>query len=216
MAESQGTMDESRLIAEAMGELRAFLDERHWDYCLVGGLAATRWGEPRFTKDIDIVLLTGFGNESQFVQPLLEAFPARLADAALFAREHRILLLSSKNGVALDISLGGLPFEEEMLSRSRSTLVLPGVEMRTASPEDIVIMKSIANRPIDLKDIEGILSSQGDKLDCDYIRRWLSELAELWYETDLVGNFEQMLRSVAHRMKSAPALKSASERLGEE
>ena len=51
MAESQRTMDEPGLIAEAMGELRAFLDERHWDYCLVGGLAATRWGEPLFTKD---------------------------------------------------------------------------------------------------------------------------------------------------------------------
>lgn len=44
-------MDEPGLIAEAMGELRAFLDERHWDYCLVGGLAATHWGEPLFTKD---------------------------------------------------------------------------------------------------------------------------------------------------------------------
>ena len=139
---------------------------------------------------------------------MLEAFPARLADAALFAKENRILLLSSQNSVALDISLGGLPFEEEMLSRSRSTLILPSVEMRTASPEDIVIMKSIANRPIDVKDIEGIISSQGDKLDCDYIRRWLSELAELWYETDLVGNFEQILRSVANRMRSAPALKT--------
>ena len=51
MAESQGTMDEPWLIAEAMGELRAFLNRQHWNYCLVGGLAATRWGEPQFTKD---------------------------------------------------------------------------------------------------------------------------------------------------------------------
>lgn len=44
-------MDESGLIAEAMDELRAFLDEQRWDYCLVSRLAATGWGEPLFTKD---------------------------------------------------------------------------------------------------------------------------------------------------------------------
>ncbi len=143
---------------------------------------------------------------------MLEAFPARLADAAQFAHENRILLLSSKNGVALDVSLGGLPFEEEMQSRSRLTQILPGGEMRTASPEDIVVMKFIANRPIDLKDIEGIISSQGGDLDCDYIRRWLSDLAQLWEQTDLVGNFEQALLSVAKRMKSAPPLSSSPKR----
>ena len=208
-------MDETTLIAEAMREIRAFLDEREWDYCLVGGLAATRWGEPRLTKDIDIVLLTGFSRESEFIKPLLKAFSARLMKAAQFALENRILLLSSKNGVALDISLGGLPFEEEMLARSRLTVVLPGVEFRTASPEDIVIMKSIAGRPIDVKDIEGILSSQGKKLDCDYIRRWLTDLAQLWSETDIIGNFEQARQTVTERMKSAPRLKRPRKKQGE-
>ncbi len=158
-------------------------------------------GESRFTKDIDLVVFSGFGDEGQFIDPLLKAFSARYPDADTFARSNRIVLLSSREGVGIDLSLGGLPFEKSMLSRAKRIEVLTGVEVRTATAEDIIVMKSIAARPIDVKDIEGILATQGSSLDFDYIRHWLADLAELWIETDLLGIFEQTVQSVREKMK---------------
>src|SRR5438552_3575923 len=32
----------------------AFCQEQGWRFCIIGGLALQRWGEPRLTRDIDI------------------------------------------------------------------------------------------------------------------------------------------------------------------
>lgn len=194
-------MDETTLIPDALQELREFLDSQGWEYCLIGGLAAGRWGEARFTHDIDVVVKTGFGCETEFVKPLLKKFKRRFADAAEFAKANRIVLVTAKNGIGIDISLGGLEFEEQMLSRAKLTKILSGVKFRTAQPEDIIVMKSIAGRPIDVKDIEGIIAGQGKSLDLKYIRRWLTELAELWTEVDAVAVFETAFQTVTDRIK---------------
>lgn len=91
-----------------------------------------------------------------------------------------------------------------MLRRAKIKEVLPGVRVRTATAEDIVVMKSIAGRPRDVDDIERIIATQGKKLDAEYIRRWLAEFSEALPETDLVGFFESTVKSVDDRMKKAP------------
>ena len=197
-------MDETTLIPDALRELRQFLDAQGWEYCLIGGLAAGHWGEARFKHDIDLVVKTGFGEEEDFIKPLLKNFRQRIADAAEFAKVVRTVLVTAKNGIGIDISLGGLPFEEQMLSRARLTTILTGIDFRTAQPEDIVVMKSIAGRPIDIKDIEGIIAAQGKALDKNYIRRWLTDLAELWTEVDALGVFETAFKTVTDRIKKQP------------
>src|SRR5205823_13018923 len=59
-----------------------------------------------------------FGGEEPFIEELLTKFVARIEDAANFARSRRVLLLRSHSGVGIDIALGGLPFEEEVVGRS--------------------------------------------------------------------------------------------------
>lgn len=48
-------------LFEAAGEVGAFLTERAWEYCIIGGLAVARWGEPRATLGADMTLLTAWG-----------------------------------------------------------------------------------------------------------------------------------------------------------
>lgn len=208
-------MDETTLIPDALDELRVFLDAQGWEYCLIGGLAAGRWGEPRFTHDIDIVVKSGFGREADFINPLLKKFKGRFADATAFAKTNRIVLVTATNGIGVDISLGGLPFEQEMLSRAKTTTILAHVDFRTARPEDVIVMKSIAGRPIDLKDIEGIIAGQGKSLDLQYIRHWLTDLAELWTEVDAIGIFEIALKTVNNRIKKRPTRKRPRKKKGE-
>lgn len=41
-------------VYRAAADLRRRFDERGWRFCLIGGLALQRWGEPRETIDVDV------------------------------------------------------------------------------------------------------------------------------------------------------------------
>jgi hypothetical protein len=104
-------------VIRAAAELQSVCEAEGWRFCLIGGLAVQRWGEPRETVDVDLTLLTGFHDEARFVSILTARFEPRIDDAADFARANRVLLLRAASGVGLDIALGGLPFEESVVNR---------------------------------------------------------------------------------------------------
>jgi hypothetical protein len=68
-------------LFEAARQLQTFCDGQGWHSCFIGGLAVQRWGEPRVTLDVDLTVLAGYGGEGRFIEALLAAYPARLADA---------------------------------------------------------------------------------------------------------------------------------------
>jgi hypothetical protein len=51
----------------AAREVGDFMKARQWEFCVIGGLAVQCWGEPRLTRDADLTLLTGFGEEERYV-----------------------------------------------------------------------------------------------------------------------------------------------------
>ena len=59
------------LLFEAGREVSAFCSERGWKFCLIGGVALQRWGEPRFTRDVDLTIVTGFGGEGTVIHQVL-------------------------------------------------------------------------------------------------------------------------------------------------
>src|SRR5437762_3473382 len=105
-------------VLAAAEEVQRFCWQSQWPFCFIGGVAVQRWGEPRFTQDVDVTLLTGFGKEEAFINELLRFFPARRPDAREFALQHRVLLVSTGDGVPVDIAFGALPFEERSVQRS--------------------------------------------------------------------------------------------------
>jgi hypothetical protein len=164
-------------IYAAAKEIQEFCDERGWSACIIGGLAVLRWGEPRGTQDVDLCLVTRLGEESHFVQELLERFRSRIDDALPFALQNRIVLLTASNGIAIDVGLGAFPFEERMIERSSRFAFLPDVVLATCSAEDLVILKTIAGRGRDWSDIEGIAVVQRDTLDWGYVTEVLMSLS---------------------------------------
>lgn len=55
-------------LFDAATEIQDFCRDRQWRFCLIGGMAVQRWGEPRQTRDVDLTLLTGFGGEAPFTR----------------------------------------------------------------------------------------------------------------------------------------------------
>ncbi len=178
-------------VFQAAAELQTVCQAQGWRFCFIGGLAQLRWGEPRETIDADLTLLTGFGGEQPFIQTLLEHFQGRIPDAEAFALANRVLLLRSRAGVGLDVSLGGLPYEELVVDRSSIHIYPPQIPLRTCSAEDLVVLKAFAGRGQDWVDVERLIVRQTGKLDWDYIRRQLQPLAELKGEPEILERLER-------------------------
>ena len=161
---------------------------------IIGGIAVGFLGRPRFTADVDAVFLLSTKDISQFLR-LAQAediFP-RIPDAEHFAQKNRVLLLRhNPTETDIDISLGILPFEEEMVERG-STRMFADLSIRLPTPEDLIIMKAIAHRPKDLVDIRTIADKYQD-LDRERIEMWVKSFGEALELPDLWNQIEKLLK----------------------
>ncbi|MBI5091270.1 MAG: hypothetical protein HZB26_02375 [Candidatus Hydrogenedentes bacterium] len=164
----------------AAKEVCEFMTERRWEFCIIGGLAVQRWGEPRTTMDAGITLLSGWGDEENYVTAILDHFQPRIADGRAFALSSRVLLIRASNGKDVDIALGALEFEATMVRRALAAPVefAPGLVLPCCTAEDLFVMKAFAARPRDWLDAEGIVTRQ-PVLDKEYILEHLTLLCEL-------------------------------------
>ncbi len=106
--------------------------------------------------------------------------------------------MRSRSGVGLDVSLGGLPYEELVVERSSVFVYPPQIALRTCSAEDLLVLKAFAGRSQDWADVERLIVRQTGKLDWRYISEQLAPLAELKGEPQILeqldrrrGQFEQ-------------------------
>ena len=171
--------------------VQKFCENQQWKFCFIGGLVLQFWGEQRLTKDVDLTLLTGFGTEENFVDALLEKFPARINDAKNFALKNRVVLLQTSGGIGIDISLGAFPFEEEMINNAEYQAFLPGINLRICAAEDLIVLKAFADRDKDWFDIKTVIIKQ-DNLDWNYIFTRLAPLAELKYAPEILTKLEKL------------------------
>ena len=116
----------------------------------------------------------------------------RIDQAVAFARRSRVLLLKhAQSDIAIDVILGGLPFEQEAVDRARAHLV-GDITVRLPRVEDLIIMKVIAHRDKDMQDVEGLLDAHPE-VNFDEIRQHVSEFATATSMSDLIDDFERLL-----------------------
>jgi len=184
-----------RGLLQAALEIQRFFEAPQWQFALIGGLATMRWGELRTTIDVDGTLLTMFANEDHYIDTLLARFKSRVAGAKEFAQTYRVLLLSASNGVSIDISLGGMPFEQQMIEHSSLFEFEKDYVLRTCSAEDLIVLKAFAARDKDWADVGSILQRQKGKLDIEYIRENLQQLCEWKDSPEIMTKICQMIDS---------------------
>jgi predicted nucleotidyltransferase len=121
-----------------------------------------------------------------------EGMVGRVADAEAFARKNRVLLLlHESSGIKIDISLGILPFEAEMIERGQEVSV-SNIQLRLPTPEDLIIMKAVAHRPKDIGDIQAIVASHPN-LDKERIRFWVEQFGNALDSPDLWNIISRLL-----------------------
>jgi Nucleotidyl transferase of unknown function (DUF2204) len=180
-------------LLQPLADLGRWLDAVHAQAIVVGGVAVSFLGRPRFTQDIDaLAILAEAEWEAAIATAAVHGIEPRIDDPVEFARRSRVLLLRHRqSAIDIDVILGGLQFEEDAVAQGR-TYSVNGVKVRLPRVEDLLIMKAVAHRPRDLQDIEGLLEAHPGA-DLHTVRRWISEFAAATAMSDLIEDFDKLL-----------------------
>jgi len=154
------------VFKEVLGEVVSALERAGLDYALMGGIASTGLGRPRWTHDIDV-----------FVRPTgADATLDALAEAGFECErtDPAWLFKGVKRGVLVDVifhSTGGFYLDDEMLSRSVERQFMD-LRVRLIAPEDLLVLKAAVHDergPRHWHDALGVIGV--NDLDWDYLLR---------------------------------------------
>jgi hypothetical protein len=158
------------LVAE-LGEILAEFTE---DCAVIGGVARNFWREPRYTKDVDFELVADADVFLRVRAKLTDAGYqiTRIQDEAEPSGPGFVRFVRPGTPSIVEFLTAKTEFEEGIIQRAiRLDQRQP---FRVATPEDVIVLKLIANRPHDQADAIELGLMEG--LDWAYIKRW----SEVW------------------------------------
>ena len=137
-------------------ELLQLLNEFKVEYLIVGGYAVMKYGEPRYTKDLDLWVHNSARNSSRVVEAL-KKFGAPLEHDRItpetFA-EKQVVYQIGVAPVRIDIltEITGVEFADAWSKKVASTFF--GVPVHFISLDDLQTNKRALGRDSDLKDLK--------------------------------------------------------------
>lgn len=174
---------------ELLRRVTAVLEQIKISHLLVGSYGSAAWGEPRFTRDIDIVVAL----TPDDVPALERAFPfpeyylSTEAAQDAIRRGGQFNVIHPTSGNKVDFILARRDaWGRSQLARRRKVELEPGLRAYVAAPEDVIISKMDYYREggseKHLRDITGILRVSGQEVDRAYVAKWARslELDEIW------------------------------------
>jgi len=167
----------ARVVAEAIGQL----EQSGVRYMVTGSLASSYHGEPRATRDLDVVIDPEAAGLGRLVAGLQAIGFYVDRDAAFDALRDR----SQFNAVGDDatkidfVIRKDRPFSIEELRRRRRADLL-GTPGFIASVEDTIVAKlewaATTESERQLRDVAGMLAVGGEAIDLAYVERWVGAL----------------------------------------
>lgn len=165
---------------EAVLYLINALETMRAEYAISGSFASNFWGEPRSTRDIDIIFRPETLDVSELGQKVSSAF--ELDTQMRFegiTGTSRYVLVDRRTGFQAELFLlTDDPFDQSRFAR-RTQAELSGVRAIFLTAEDVIVQKLLwLQRSGDQKhneDVRKTMAVQYAGLDWDYIRRWTEE-----------------------------------------
>ncbi len=133
------------------------------EYLIIGGYAVAFHAEPRFTKDLDILVRASQENARRVFQAL-RAFGAPLSGLTEkdFEQEGYFYQMGTPPlRVDVLMSIDGVEFSDAWTRRVETTI--GDVEAFFISKEDLITAKTAAGRPQDLVDVQILTAYQPEK-----------------------------------------------------
>lgn len=160
-------------------QVSKILERLHILYAITGGMAVFVWARPRFTADIDIIVLLAREHILSLAKELRELNEASYIDANMMSqaleRYGEFNFIDGATGVKVDFFVvGKRPFDESQLERRVAKSILDN-QIYFVSPEDLILSKLLWFREGESakqrEDITSILKMQKN-LDWNYLEKW--------------------------------------------
>jgi hypothetical protein len=175
------------------------LEKSEIPYMIGGAVAAWAWGEPRATRDLDLVIQipdSAVDKLSQELEKREMYLPAEIIRERMKDRREDVPInaIHGASGFKADLYIlrEGDTFREEAFRRRVLVDLGPGLgKVFLHTPEDLIIYKllyySISDQTKHLHDITSIVQTMGDQLDMAYIDKWVTvkERLDLWKSIQL-------------------------------
>ena len=168
--------------AELLHYLVEVVEDLGIPYMVGGSHAAMYYGEPRLTRDVDIIAVLTLDR----LPALLERFPPDQfyadADAAreAIATSGQFNIIHPASGLKIDVYVNpDTPYDRARLARRHKLPLAPGIDAYFARPEDVILYKLLYARDggdMHLRDVVGIIRVSGPDLDEQYLADWAERL----------------------------------------
>ena len=149
-------------------ELLNIFKKHNIRYLVVGGYAVMKYSEPRFTKDLDILITTDQENAKNIYTALKE-FGAPLENLTYkdFTQKGYFYQMG-RPPLRVDImmSIPGIDFDEAW--KNREIVQLNNLEIYFISRSDLIRAKEASARPQDLIDVEQLKKAENIKSSHDH------------------------------------------------
>lgn len=176
------------------------LNEQNIPYMLSGSVSSSFHGQPRATRDVDIVIAPTEKQLLDFVNSLREDYYVSLeAVRQALAHKSTFNVIDNQSSWKVDFIIRkDRPFSHQEFRR-RCTVKIKGIDAWATSPEDTILSKlewaKDSHSEQQFRDALGVAVVQWDRLDMDYLYKWANQL-------QVESSLKQMLEQAKKLLES--------------
>jgi hypothetical protein len=175
--------------------IAGILDDLRIRYVIGGSVAASIYGEPRSTLDLDMMIDADEEKVEALVARLRRDFYVNRDDAVEAARLHSSFsAVEVATSMKVDFFLAEKDsFAQEQMARRRPVRIASVAPLHFYAPEDLIIRKLMWYRAggeqsqRQWRDVAGIMRTSGEQIDFDYLREAAAKVGV----TDLLLRLEK-------------------------
>ncbi|MDH3404786.1 MAG: nucleotidyl transferase AbiEii/AbiGii toxin family protein [Acidobacteriota bacterium] len=195
-------------LQTALRDIGRLLEQRRFDWALIGGLAVSVRAEPRFTRDVDLAVAVESDTQAERLVGDLRGAGYEILETVeqeatgRFATARLLPPGGDPGGVVVDLLFASSGIEPEVVASAESLEMLPGFRVPVAGLPELIALKLLARdddtRPQDAADLAALtpLATAGELESTRKLVRLIEErgyhrgrdlIAELERLTDALG-----------------------------
>lgn len=173
------------------------LSASHTPFALVGGLAVSARAEPRFTRDVDVLVAVADDDDAEaLIRSLRDhgLVPFALVEQVATGRLATARLRNDRNMIC-DLLFATTGIESRIVAAAMPMEVAPGVRLPVASTEHLLAMKVLSSEPGRPQDHMDLLALLATGPDMAAVRAALEAIqaSGAHRQQDLLAKWERLL-----------------------